>query len=155
MKQAKQTCSGARMDKLSRLQWKIIGDVIRGKFWVQMSHTEAQRVARVRAVTRLVARGVLKRQAGDYWGKVAPMLIVSLDELERAAHEAWSRDETRGMSERESPAWGVLRAIEEARRQEKLRARRIARKAKADPRALHVWVLGGCKGPRPLGHTFT
>jgi hypothetical protein len=115
--------------KLSALQWRIIEKVLTERrvrpgrdTWDQ---DEARRVAWVRAVTSLVQRGILVREQvvfGTLSGHVL-RLAISEDLLYGAARSAWQRDEARGMSPEDSPAWMVLYALKE-----RARRRRYTRK---------------------------
>jgi hypothetical protein len=91
----------AAFRKVSRLQWDVIAEAVSGavdRYWVNdLDLSRAARVARRRAVTRLVARGILAPDT-PRWRPDLPgwRLAVDLDTVRRAAEEALLRDRQAG-----------------------------------------------------------
>jgi hypothetical protein len=113
--------------KLSQLQWRIICETLGDDYSPPWG--ESRRVARVRAISRLVARGIIERKPGRKWVPFVRIdwkadvqmqghwaeeiaLIAPLGAVKRAAKDAWLRDQEDGKSFLDSASWTVLRQIE-------------------------------------------
>ena len=107
------------LPKLSALQWKILQDAVRG--WsLRPLEAEPERVARSRAISRLVTRGIVARvksPAGSrYTSRIQIEIIVAEEVMERAALKAAARDRDRGIKSFNSPAGWFLYLMKDARR---------------------------------------
>lgn len=109
----------SRFAKISTLQWAILHEVIdSGAVWMRphrdlLAGFESQRTARIRAITRLVARGILTRDPLS--GGAIIELGITERELYDAALRARRRDAERGIRFH-SPAGNVALALERSQR---------------------------------------
>lgn len=104
-----------RYKKISTLQWRIISEVVASPLSRSVPNSwgqdELSRTAWIRAVSRLVRRGILVRERDGSANQLR--LAVSEDDLYCGAMRAWDRDEARGKSMFDSPARAVIMALKE------------------------------------------